>query len=150
MGAGCRGQLPRRGKALLRQRSPPGDNLLDGRPDPDPFPAWLSDDDLEYYVEAFTQSGFRGPLNRYRAQQRDWELLPQLSDLTVDQPSCLIAGALDGVRNFRPGGDAYENPGAYCTDFRGATIIDGEGHWIQQEAPEAVNRALLSFLAEIS
>jgi len=127
----------------------PEDNLLGGMPDPNSFPAWLTDEDLDYFVAAFTQSGFRGPLNRYRAQQRDWELLPQLSDATVDQPSCLIAGALDVVRTFVPGVDMYENPGAYCTDFRGATIIDDEGHWIQQEAPEQVNRALLEFLADI-
>ena len=37
--------------------------------------------------------------------------------------------------------------GARCTDYRGTTLIDGEGHWIQQEAPDAVNRALLEFLA---
>ena len=66
----------------------PADNFLDGIPDPDPFPAWLSDEDLDYFVAAFIQSGFRGLLNRYRAQQRDWELLPQLSGRTVDQPSC--------------------------------------------------------------
>ena len=127
----------------------PEDNFLDGMPNPNPFPAWLTDEDLDYFVAAFTRSGFRGPLNRYRAQQRDWELLPQLSNVTVDQPSCLIAGALDVVRTFVPGLDMYENPGAYCTDFRGATIIDDEGHWIQQEAPEQVNRALLEFLADI-
>jgi pimeloyl-ACP methyl ester carboxylesterase len=127
----------------------PEDNFLDGMPDPDPFPNWLTDEDLDYFAAAFTQSGFRGPLNRYRAQQRDWELLPQLSGLTVDQPSCFIAGALDIVRSFVPGDDAYAAPGAYCTDFRGTTIIDDKGHWIQQEAPEQVNRALLEFLANI-
>ena len=78
----------------------PKHNLLDGLPDPDPFPAWLTNEDLDYFVEAFTQSGFRGSLNRYRAQQRDWELLPQLSELTVDQPSYFIAGALNVVRTF--------------------------------------------------
>jgi len=128
----------------------PDNNLLDGMPTPNPFPDWLTDEDLDYFVEAFTQSGFRGPLNRYRAQQRDWELLPQLSELTVDQPSYFIAGALDGVRSFIPGVDLYANPGANCTDFRGATIIDGEGHWIQQEAPEVVNRALIEFLESVS
>jgi pimeloyl-ACP methyl ester carboxylesterase len=128
----------------------PDDSFLDGLPDPDPFPAWLTDEDLDYFVEAFSRSGFRGPLNRYRAQQRDWELLPQLSELTVDQPSYFIAGALDVVRAFIPGIDLFENPGVHCTDFRGATIIDEEGHWIQQEAPELVNRTLLDFLEDIS
>ena len=62
----------------------PGDNFLEGLPDPHPFPIWLTEEDLDYLVEAFSQTGFRGSLNRYRAQQRDWELLPQLSELTVD------------------------------------------------------------------
>ena len=128
----------------------PEDNLLDGLSDPDPFPSWLTDEDLDYFVEAFSKGGFRGPLNRYRAQQRDWELLPQLSELTVNQPSYFIAGALDVVRKFIPGFDLFANPGMSCTDFRGATIIDGEGHWIQQEAPKQVNRAILDFLSEIS
>ena len=67
----------------------------------------------------------------------------------ITQPSYFIAGALDPVRYFKAGVDRYADPGAFCTDFRGATIIDGEGHWIQQEAPEIVNRALLNFLSEL-
>lgn len=128
----------------------PEDKFLEGLPVPDPFPAWLTDEDLDYVTNAFSQSGFRGSLNRYRAQQRDWELLPQLSNLTVDQPSYFIAGARDLVRTFIPGIDMFANPGAHCTDFRGAKIIDGKGHWIQQEAPEVVNQALLEFLDKIS
>ena len=45
-----------------------------------------------------------------------------------------------------PGSDTYADPGAACTDFRGATIIDGIGHWVQQEAPDQVNAALDAFL----
>ena len=154
----------------------PGD-MLGGLPDPDPLPDWLTEADLDYYTAAFEAGGFRGPLNRYRAQQRDWELLADLAGKTVDQPSCLIAGALDPVRGFVPwrgdgdnratprslvalysmtshgfvpGLDLYQAAGAHCTDYRGTTLIDGEGHWIQQEAPDAVNRALLAFLAELA
>ena len=65
---------------------------------------------------------------------------------TVDQPSCFIAGALDPVRSMLPGSDLYADPGAGCTDFRGATIVDGVGHWVQQEAPAEVNAALDAFL----
>ncbi len=64
----------------------------------------------------------------------------------VKQPSCFIAGSKDVVRAFVPGMDAYANPEANCTDLRFATLIDGAGHWVQQEAPEAVNAALLEFL----
>ncbi|MEO1994634.1 MAG: alpha/beta hydrolase, partial [Planctomycetaceae bacterium] len=93
---------------------------------------------------------FRGPLNRYRAQRRDWELLPQLSQLQVHQPSGFIAGELDPVRTFVPGVDLYAGAGANCTDFRGSTIINGKGHWIQQEATDEVTGALLAFLDELA
>ena len=117
--------------------------------DPDPFPSWMSDADLDYYTAAFERGGFRGPLNRYRAQGRDWELLPELSQLQVHQPSTFIAGSLDPVRGFVPGLDLYATAGANCTDFRGSTLIDGKGHWIQQEAPEEVTRTLLAFFAAL-
>jgi pimeloyl-ACP methyl ester carboxylesterase len=125
----------------------PSARMLDGLPDPDPFPAWLSEADLTYFVDAFEQGGFRGPLNRYRCQQRDWELLPQLSEATIAQPSFFVAGSRDPVRHFLPGLDLYTNPGVYCADFRGKVIVEGEGHWVQQEAPQAVTAALLGFLA---
>jgi len=124
----------------------PDATFLEGMTDPDVLPAWLTEADVDYFATNFAAGGFRGPLNRYRAQQRDWEILPELAELTISQPSCFIAGSRDLVRNFVPGVDMYANPGALCTDFRGTTIIEGEGHWVQQEAPEAVNRALLAFL----
>jgi pimeloyl-ACP methyl ester carboxylesterase len=48
-----------------------------------------------------------------------------------------------------PGVDMYADPGAACTDFRGATLIPGAGHWVQQEAPAATNAALDAFLASL-
>jgi pimeloyl-ACP methyl ester carboxylesterase len=64
-------------------------------------------------------------------------------------PTCFIGGEKDPVRNFVPGMDMYEMAGAACDDFRGATIIPGVGHWVQQEAPEATNAALDKFLADL-
>ena len=116
--------------------------MLGGLPDPDPFPDWLSEADLDYYTAEFEAGGFRGPFNRYRAQQRDWELLADYTGSKVEQPACLIAGSLDPVRAFVPGLDLYQQAGAHCADYRGTTLIDGEGHWIQQEAPAAVNEAI--------
>ncbi len=125
---------------------PEDSGLLDGLPDPDVLPGWLSEVDLDYFAAEFEAGGFRGPINRYRAQNLDWHQLPELATLTVDQPSCFIGGAKDGVRSMIPGRDLFEGAGAHCTDFRGTTIIDGAGHWVQQEAPDTVNQALLEFL----
>lgn len=134
--------------ALWRDKDPAA-TLLDGLVDPDPFPAWLGEDDIGYFTAAFEHGGFRGPLNRYRCQGLDWEELPQLSDLTVDQPSLFVAGTRDLVRYIVPGMDLYESADIDCTNFRGKVLIEGVGHWVQQEAPSQVNEALLDFLRRL-
>ena len=90
-----------------------------------------------------------GAFNRYRALAVDADASADIIGATVDQPSCFIAGALDPVRAMLPGADSYADPGAGCTDFRGKTIIDGAGHWVQHEAPAEVNAALDAFLATL-
>jgi len=45
-----------------------------------------------------------------------------------------------------PGADLFKSPGAACSDFRGSTMVQGAGHWVQQEAPAIVNQALDAFL----
>ncbi len=128
---------------------PPDGDLLSGFATPDPLPAWLTEADLDYFEANFAAGGFRGPLNRYRCQQRDFDDLPEMGTLPIKQPSCFIAGAKDLVRAFVHPMDPYADVGAHCNDFRGKTIIDGIGHWVQQEAPDEVNAALLSFLATL-
>jgi len=126
---------------------PPTAKLLDAMVDLRPFPAWLSAADLEVYVEAFRAGGFRGPLNRYRAQDIDFADLADLAGKRVTQPAYFVGGERDAVRSFVPGVDLYANPGAACADFRGSVIIPNVGHWVQQEAPAETNAALDAFLA---
>ena len=123
--------------------------LLDGLIDPEPFPAWMTADDLQVYADAFTAGGWHGPFNRYRAQGLDAEQLGSLQDPgpSLTQPAAFVAGELDGVRNFVPGIDIFSYADAACDDFRGSTILPGIGHWVQQEAPEATNAALTEFVA---
>ena len=128
------------------EHKPADAKLLDGMIDPQPFPDWMSEQDLGVYVEAFRAGGFRGPLNRYRAQNMDFQELAELAGKPVTQPSCFIGGERDAVRAFIPGMDLYANPGMACTDFRGSTILPGIGHWVQQEAPSETNAALEEFL----
>jgi len=129
----------------LKQK-PADAGLLDGMVDPDPFPDWMTTKDLQVYVEAFSDGGFRGPLNRYRAQTIDAEESEAVRGSMVSQPSCFIGGERDAIRHFIPGGDLYGDPGAGCSDFRGGTIVPGIGHWVQQEAPVPTNTALEQFL----
>jgi pimeloyl-ACP methyl ester carboxylesterase len=123
--------------------------LLDGMEDPDPFPAWMTNKDMNVYLQAFAKGGLRGPLNRYRAHQLDFEQLGDLHGKQLDTPACFVGGERDAVRNFIPGGDLYADPGAGCSDFRGSTIIPKVGHWVQQEAPAETNAALAAFLATL-
>ena len=132
----------------LRVR-PATETLLQGLEDPDPFPAWMTEADLDVYAQAFEAGGFRGPINRYRAQRLDVDQLASVRGRTIPQPACFVGGERDAVRHFMPGGDLYADPGEHFEDFRGSTMIPGAGHWVQQEAPDAVNAALESFLATL-
>ncbi|HSH11649.1 MAG TPA: alpha/beta hydrolase, partial [Ilumatobacter sp.] len=136
------------GGGRLLGPKPAGSTLLEGLIDPDPFPAWMSADDLQVYVDAFTAGGWHGPFNRYRAQDLDSEQLGQLQDPApaLTQPAVFVAGALDGVRDFVPGIDLFDRAPVACLDFRGSTIVPGVGHWVQQEAPDVVNAALTEFV----
>jgi pimeloyl-ACP methyl ester carboxylesterase len=126
------------------------DALLVGLVDPDPFPAWLTAEDLHVFTETFSRTGFRGAFNRYRAQTIDVAELAHIAGQPVVQPACFIAGAEDPVRNFVPGVDAYAKAGQYCRDLRGSHILPGVGHWVQQEAPELTNQHLTAFLNTLS
>ena len=133
----------------LTMEKPEDAKMLDGLVDPDPFPAWLTEKDLDIYVEAFAKSGWHGPFNRYRALDLDHKYSEPVRGKNLSMPTCFIGGEKDPVRNFVPGVDIYEMAGAACDDFRGTTIIPGVGHWVQQEAPEATNAALDKFLADL-
>ena len=123
--------------------------LLDGLIDPEPFPDWMTIDDFAVYVDAFEKAGFVGPIHRYRAVSFDAVLLPELNGRSLSQPSCFIGGSRDAVRSFIPGMDLYNDPGANCDDFFESTLIEGAGHWVQQEAPAETNLALERFLKNL-
>jgi epoxide hydrolase A/B len=134
---------------MWEARKPVDAGLLDGLVDPQPFPAWMTERDLDVYVEAFQAGGFRGPLNRYRAQNLDFAELREIVGKPLPQPSCFVGGERDMARALIPGMDLYADPGVGCTDFRGSTILPGIGHWVQQEAPGETNAALERFLSTL-
>ena len=124
-----------------------GQSLLEGLVDPEPFPAWLTNADLDYYVAEFERSGFRGPINRYRNHQRDFEYLSKFEGRKIEQPSLFIGGERDLVLSMLGRGDLVAMMKAEMTDLRGADILPGCGHWTQQERPEEVTARLLPWLA---
>jgi pimeloyl-ACP methyl ester carboxylesterase len=123
-----------------------GDSLLTGLPDPDPFPAWLTPADLDYFTGEFERSGFRGPLNRYRNHDRDFEYLQRFKGRIIEQPTLFIGGELDMVLSMLGRVDLVAIMKAELPDLRGADVLPGSGHWVQQERPAEVNARLLNWL----
>ncbi|VXC82261.1 alpha/beta fold hydrolase [Sphingomonas sp. 8AM] len=126
---------------------PAGATLLDGLVDPDPFPAWLTDGDLDHMVAELERSGFRGPLNRYRNHERDYAWAQAWQGQRIGQPALFIAGTRDPAAF---GFGAYSDP---LTVMRPHVplveghMLDGCGHWTQEERPAEINRLLLDWLA---
>ena len=116
------------------------------RHDEPPTPPWMSDDDLRLYVDEFTRTGFTGGLNWYRNLDRNWEQLAAYDGRTIDQPALFITGSRDPVRAFMP----HEAMTGSVTDLRDVVIIDGAGHWVQQECPEEVDEALIGFFDKLA
>ncbi|MEU3349788.1 alpha/beta hydrolase [Streptomyces sp. NPDC006700] len=108
------------------------------------LPAWLTEDDLDVYAGEFERTGMTGALNRYRNMDRDWEDLAQHDGAPIKQPSLFIGGALDASTTWMA--DAIDAYPATLPGLASAHILDGCGHWIQQERPEEVNRLLTAWL----
>ncbi|MBI1340824.1 alpha/beta fold hydrolase [bacterium] len=123
-----------------------GDPLLLGLVDPDPFPGWMTPADLDYFVGEFERSGFRGPFNRYRNFERDFAWSEPFKDRQIEQPALFISGTRDmGTRMGGPDWDSRMK--LQYRDLRGVHMLDGCGHWTQQERPQEVNRLLLDWLS---
>jgi pimeloyl-ACP methyl ester carboxylesterase len=127
----------------------PDGTLLGNTADPEKLPGWLSEADLDYYTQEFTRAGFRGGLNWYRNLRRNWELGGPWRGQPIRQPSLFIAGKKDGVLRFPAAQaqlDAYPKtlPG-----LRGCHLIEGAGHWVQQEKAAEVNRLLIGFISSL-
>lgn len=112
------------------------------------LPAWLSQADLDVYAGEFERTGLTGALNRYRNMDRDWADLADLDGAPVVQPSLFIGGGLDASTTWLA--DAIEAFPVTLPGLAAAHILDGCGHWIQQERPAEVNRLLTDWLATLS
>jgi pimeloyl-ACP methyl ester carboxylesterase len=112
---------------------------------------WLTEDEVEVYATEYRRTEFTGALQGYRVRRgsdpKSMAEMLTFSERTIDVPSMFIAGKSDwGV---------YQTPGAVermqtsaCTRMVGFHLLEGAGHWVQQEQPEQVNTRLLAFLRE--
>ena len=112
---------------------------------------WLPDSELAVYSAEYERTGFQGGLQWYRcgtsgafnAELHLW------SGRSIDVPSAFIAGKQDWGTYQRPGVFEAMQSGA-CTRMLGCHLIDGAGHWLQQEQPGEISRLLLQFVTMAS
>lgn len=121
----------------------PGGRLRDRFP-AGRLPAWLSEADLDHYAGEFERSGTTGALNRYRNVDRDWEDLAAWDGAPLTQPSLFIGGGLDASLAWMS--DAVRNFPATLPGLVSSHILEGCGHWVQQERAEEVNEILTGWL----
>ncbi len=110
---------------------------------------WLPDEELRVYSGEYTRNGFQGGLQWYRCNTSGLNAteLSLFSGRTIDVPACFIAGKSDWGIYQKPG-SIEEMQHTACTQMRGCHLVEGAGHWVQQEQPEQVSKLLLEFLNE--
>jgi pimeloyl-ACP methyl ester carboxylesterase len=111
---------------------------------------WLTEAEVGVYATEYARTGFTGALQGYRVRRgTDPKTLAELrtfSGRTIDVPACFIAGKSDWGTYQTPGVfEAMQTP-RVCTQWRGAHLVDGAGHWVQQEQPEEVVKLLVQFI----
>ncbi|MGO9153504.1 alpha/beta fold hydrolase [Mycobacterium sp.] len=131
--------------AAMRMVAPGPEGFIDRLPEPERLPDWLSQDELDRYIAEFSRTGFTGGLNWYRNFDRNWETTPELAGAKIAVPSLFVAGTADPVLAFTRADRAAE---VISGPYR-QVMIDGAGHWLQQERPAEVNATLLEFLYEL-
>lgn len=111
---------------------------------------WLPDPELEVYVQEWSRNGFQGGLNWYRVStepQKHMKDVELFAGRKIDVPSLFISGKQDWGTYQEPG--VVENMDEICSKFRGTELVDGAGHWVQQEQPEKVMELVERFLKDI-
>lgn len=131
----------------LRQLFSKSEKFLDTGTLPETLPAWLTEQDIDFFTGEFERTGFRGGLNWYRNFDRNWELTAFLSGAKLCQPALFVAGEEDGVIAMNR--DAFDAMEETMPNLKKKVLLPGAGHWIQQERPTEVNQLLIEFLASL-
>jgi pimeloyl-ACP methyl ester carboxylesterase len=127
------------------------ETVAEEMPDPAAIAAntWLPDRELSFYSAEYARTGFQGGLQWYRCGTSGTfgAELETYSGRSIDVPSCFISGKQDWGTYQRPGVFEAMQASA-CTRMFGCHLVDGAGHWVQQEQPEKVGHLLLQFLQQ--
>jgi pimeloyl-ACP methyl ester carboxylesterase len=123
---------------------PPGGAIRDRLPTDAPLPRWISEAEFDASAAEFERNGFTGPLNRYRDLDRDWEDLAAFDGAPIRQPAIYIAGELDTSTAWLF--NAIAQQATWLPALTGTHLLQGCGHWVQQERPDQVNDLILHWL----
>lgn len=138
-------RTPQDEATALRMLAAGPEGFIDRLPEPQRLPDWLSAAELEHYVAEFTRTGFTGALNWYRNFERNWQIMATPVASTIDAPALFVGGDDDPVLKFTRTDRARE---VVVGPYR-SVMLEGAGHWIQQERPEEINTELLDFLSAV-
>jgi pimeloyl-ACP methyl ester carboxylesterase len=117
-------------------------NLVEMVDAPDaPGEPFLTEDEIQVYVDAFTRTGFTGGINWYRNMDRNWETTPDLDAARITVPSLMVIAEWDFA--LRP---ELAEPMKTLVDDLETVVIPRCGHWTQQEHPDELNRILVDWL----
>ena len=111
---------------------------------PKALPHWLNQADLDYYVRQFERTGFRGGVNYYRNFDQNWKAAQKIEDPVIRVPTLFVAGDQDLVIAGANAEQLRARMSPVITNLS-LELLPGIGHWVQQEAPGKINRAMLDF-----
>ncbi|XP_059439075.1 uncharacterized protein LOC132171704 [Corylus avellana] len=115
---------------------------------PDTLPCWLSEEDINYYASKFSQKGFTGGLNYYRASTLSWELTAPWTGLQIKVPAKFIVGDKDIIYNI-PGIKEYVHNGGFKKDvpyLQDVVVMEGVAHFINQAKAEEISAHIYEFI----
>jgi pimeloyl-ACP methyl ester carboxylesterase len=125
----------------------PGQGIVGVSSPPAKLPDWLDATDIDFYTAEFQRTGFAGGLNWYRNIDRNWELTAPWTGARISVPAVYVGGDRDPVYHFPGGGpDMVDRLRGFVPNLKYGVVLEGCGHWTQQERKDDVNRELVAFL----
>lgn len=114
---------------------------------------WFTDEELGVYVSQYGEGGFQGALNLYRCQSESTRWSKDLNIFVgkqIEIPAMFIAGAQDwGVFQFPGAAELMRTKACRNMKEEDFILVDGAGHWVQQERPDEVVEHLLKFVKRL-
>lgn len=123
---------------------PPGAKMRDRFMTPEIMPEWFTEADLDVFVDALERGGLAGPLSYYRNIENNWGDLADIAETQLRTPAMYLGAQYDVGTWW--GEEAIARADERIPNFIGARILEGAGHWLQQEKPEETNAVVLEFL----